>query len=143
MPAATIAPARRVEGRLRVPGDKSISHRYALLAALAGGPSRLTGYAPGADCQSTLSCLKALGIGITMEADGPVIVLGRGADGFRSPSQPLDAGNSGTTMRMLAGLLAGRPLTATLVGDRSLSGRPMRRVIEPLEQMGARIEAVE
>src|SRR5712691_11559382 len=107
MPAATIAPARRVEGRLRVPGDKSISHRYALLAALADGPSRLTGYAPGADCQSTLSCLKTLGIGITIEADGTVIVLGRGPGGFRSPSQPLDAGNSGTTIRMLAGLLAG------------------------------------
>ena len=143
MAAATIAPARRVEGRLRVPGDKSISHRYALLAALADGPSRLSGYAPGADCHSTLSCLKALGIGIDMAADGTVIVRGRGPDGFHSPSQPLDAGNSGTTMRMLAGLLAGLPLTSTIVGDRSLSRRPMHRVIEPLEQMGARIEAVD
>src|SRR5258705_13944448 len=104
MPAGTIAPARRGEGRLRVPGDKSISHRYALLAALAEGPSRLTGYAPGADCHSTLSCLKALGIGISIESDGTLILLGRGPDGFRSPAQPLDAGNSGTTIRMLAGL---------------------------------------
>src|SRR2546430_1107600 len=133
MPAATIAPARRVEGRLRVPGDKSISHRYALLAALAKGRSRLTGYAPGADCQSTLTCLSSLGVETAASPGGVVTLMGRRTVGFRSPAGPLDAGNSGTTMRMLAGLLAGQPFASSVIGDRSLSRRPMRRVIEPLE----------
>ncbi len=143
MPAATIGPARCLQGRLSVPGDKSISHRYALLAALADGVSRLSGYSTGADCQSTLACLRKLGVEIAVDAEGTVIVLGRGFGSLRSPGSPLDAGNSGTTMRMLAGILAAQPFTSTVVGDRSLSRRPMRRVIEPLEQMGARIEATE
>jgi len=145
MPSATmITPARRVQGRLRVPGDKSIAHRYALIAALADGTSQLTNYAPGADCHSTLACLRTLGI--TIEEDGgasTVSILGRGFDGWRSSEAPLDAGNSGTTMRMMAGLLAAQPFTSVLIGDDSLSRRPMRRVIDPLERMGARIEAVE
>jgi 3-phosphoshikimate 1-carboxyvinyltransferase len=137
----TVAPARRVQGRLRVPGDKSISHRYALLAALADGRSELTNFAPGADCRSTLSCLRRLGVDISEGAAGAVTVLGRGVGRLSSPSEALDAGNSGTTMRLVAGIVAGHPFTSRLVGDRSLSGRPMRRIIEPLEQMGARIEA--
>ena len=140
--AATITPARRVHGRLRVPGDKSISHRYALLAALADGHSRIQGYAPGADCQSTLACLRRLGIE-TAEDTGAVVVLGRGFGQLRSTVDALDAGNSGTTMRLLAGILAGHRFSSTLVGDSSLSCRPMRRVIAPLELMGARIEAVD
>jgi 3-phosphoshikimate 1-carboxyvinyltransferase len=140
--AATVSPARRLRGHIRVPGDKSISHRYALLAAVADGQSRLTNYAPGADCQSTLTCLQALGVQLRQEA-GVVTIVGRGFDGWRSPATPLDAGNSGTAMRMLMGLLAGRPFTATLVGDESLSRRPMRRVIEPLTRMGGRIESVD
>ena len=140
--AATVSPARRLRGRIRVPGDKSISHRYALLAAVADGQSRLTNYAPGADCLSTLSCLEALGVQLRHEA-GVVTIVGRGFDGWRSPAAPLDAGNSGTAMRMLMGLLAGRPFTATLTGDESLSRRPMRRVIEPLARMGGRIESVD
>jgi 3-phosphoshikimate 1-carboxyvinyltransferase len=143
MPAATIGPASCLQGRLSVPGDKSISHRYALLAALADGPSRLSGYSTGADCQSTLACLRKLGVEIAVDAEGTVIVLGRGFGSLRSPDGPLEAGNSGTTMRMLAGILAAQSFTTTVVGDRSLSRRPMRRVIEPLEQMGARIEAIE
>jgi 3-phosphoshikimate 1-carboxyvinyltransferase len=143
MPAATIAPARRVHGRLRVPGDKSISHRYALLAALADGPSRLAGYSDGADCQSTLACLRALGVAISGHGGALLTVIGRGADGLQSPSAPLDAGNSGTTMRMLAGVLAGQPFSATLFGDASLSRRPMRRVMDPLQRMGARIDATD
>src|SRR5262245_28124102 len=104
---ATITPARRVFGRLRVPGDKSIAHRYALLAAIANGPSRLSNYAPGADCQSTLACLEALGVPVTRDPDGSTVSLvGRGFSAWRSPRGPLDAGNSGTTMRMMAGLLA-------------------------------------
>jgi 3-phosphoshikimate 1-carboxyvinyltransferase len=141
--AATITPARSVRGRLRVPGDKSISHRYALLAALADGRSELTNYSPGADCQSTIACLRGLGVSIEQRADGAVTVLGRGSAGLRSAAGPLDAGNSGTTMRLLAGIVAGCSFSSSLVGDASLSRRPMRRVIEPLERMGARIDAAD
>jgi 3-phosphoshikimate 1-carboxyvinyltransferase len=139
---ATIAPARAVRGRVTVPGDKSISHRYALLAAISNGRSTLTNYAPGADCQSTLTCLRGLGVSVHRQ-DNIVVVEGRGLRGFRPPDAPLDAGNSGTTMRMLAGILAAQPFASTLVGDESLSRRPMRRVMEPLANMGARIEAVD
>ena len=139
---ATVAPAKRVEGRLTVPGDKSISHRYALLAALSVGRSELSHYAPGADCQSTLACLTGLGVVITRR-DHTIIIEGRGLHGFGSPVASLDAGNSGTTMRMLAGLLAAQPFTTTMIGDQSLSRRPMRRVMEPLGLMGARIDSVE
>src|SRR4051812_30721395 len=143
MPAATIEPARRVHGRVRVPGDKSISHRYALTAALANGPSRLAGYSGGADCQSTLACLRGLGVDVAIEADGAVQILGRGLRGFDAPRMPCDAGNSGTTMRLLAGVLSGQPFKSTLVGDASLSRRPMTRVMEPLTRMGAVIEATD
>ena len=97
---ATISPARRVRGRIRVPGDKSISHRYALLAALCEGRSVLSHYAPGADCRSTLACLEALGANVALAGD-TVTVVGHGLRGFHPPAGPLDAGNSGTTMRML------------------------------------------
>jgi 3-phosphoshikimate 1-carboxyvinyltransferase len=142
VPATTITPARRVSGRLQVPGDKSISHRYALLAALSEGRSVLRNYAPGADCRSTLTCLQALGIQIATEGRA-VTLSGRGLRQFRSPAASLDAGNSGTTMRMLAGILAAQSFTSRLVGDQSLSRRPMRRVIEPLTRMGARIESTD
>jgi 3-phosphoshikimate 1-carboxyvinyltransferase len=131
-----------VHGRLTVPGDKSISHRYALLAALAEGRSELTNYAPGADCQSTLTCLSSLGVDIAKHGS-TVTIEGRGLRNFRSPEGPLDAGNSGTTMRMLAGILAAQPFTSTMIGDQSLSRRPMRRIMEPLGLMGARIDAVD
>jgi len=125
-----------------VPGDKSISHRYALLAALSEGRSELSNYAPGADCQSTLTCLS--GLGVAIERRGTTVTIeGRGLRGFRSPDAPLDAGNSGTTMRMLAGILAAQPFTSVVIGDESLSRRPMRRVMEPLGLMGARIDAVD
>jgi 3-phosphoshikimate 1-carboxyvinyltransferase len=140
--AATIRPARRLRGRLRVPGDKSISHRYAILAALAEGRSTLSNYAPGADCRSTLAVLQSLGVDVGEQRDGDTVavtVLGRGIGGLRSTPEPLDAGNSGTTMRLMAGVLAGHPFESTLVGDASLSRRPMRRVIDPLERMGAAI----
>ena len=140
--AVTIGPARHVQGRLQVPGDKSISHRYALLAALAEGRSELTNFSPGADCRSTLSCLQRLGVDI-QSATGSVTVIGQGVGRLRPPVGPLDAGNSGTTMRLMAGIVAGHPFSTRFVGDASLSGRPMRRVIEPLERMGARIEATD
>jgi 3-phosphoshikimate 1-carboxyvinyltransferase len=142
VPAATITPARRLQGTLRVPGDKSISHRYALIAAIADGTSQLSNYAPGADCRSTLDCLRGLGVDITGEGT-TVTIIGRGPGGWRSPTGPLDAGNSGSTMRMIAGLLAAQPFTSEIVGDGSLSRRPMRRVIEPLTEMGARIDATD
>ncbi|HEX4348654.1 MAG TPA: 3-phosphoshikimate 1-carboxyvinyltransferase [Vicinamibacterales bacterium] len=139
---ATVTPARRVRGRITVPGDKSISHRYALVASLADGESTLLNYSSGADCHSTLRCLRGLGVEVN-ETGAAISLMGRGFGGFRSPSANLDAGNSGTTMRMLAGILAGQRFTATMVGDESLSRRPMRRVMEPLGRMGARIDATE
>jgi 3-phosphoshikimate 1-carboxyvinyltransferase len=139
---ATVTPARRLQGRIRVPGDKSISHRYALLAALSSGRSELRNYAPGADCRSTLSCLAALGVDVSTSGD-TITLMGRGLLSFRSPADALDAGNSGTTMRMLTGVLAGQPFVSELVGDHSLSRRPMRRVIEPLSRMGAAIDATD
>ena len=140
---ATVSPARRVQGRVRVPGDKSISHRYALIAALAEGRSRMTNFASGADCHATLACLRRLGIETGEDASGVITLMGRGLGRFSSPVEPLDAGNSGTTMRLLTGLLAGQGFVSRLVGDPSLSRRPMRRVIEPLERMGGRIEATD
>jgi 3-phosphoshikimate 1-carboxyvinyltransferase len=141
--AATISPARRLRGRLSVPGDKSIAHRYALLAALAEGRSTLTHFAPGADCRSTLTCLFRLGVEIDEGPAGTVTLLGRGFGRLCSPVGTLDCGNSGTTLRLLAGVLAGHPFASTLTGDSSLSRRPMRRVIAPLLRMGARIEATD
>jgi len=135
-----VPPARYVRGRLKVPGDKAISHRYAIIAALANGPSRLSNYAPGADCHSTLACLRALGVSV-IEDGTTVTVMGRGLGRLNAPSAPLDAGNSGTTMRMMAGVLAAHPFTTKMIGDESLSRRPMRRVIEPLGMMGCRIES--
>jgi 3-phosphoshikimate 1-carboxyvinyltransferase len=137
-----VRPTPSVSGQVRPPGDKSVSHRYALLAAIADGVSTIAGYSTGADCGSTLSCLRQLGVAIEQQAgaDGLLVrVEGRGLGGLQPPAGPLDAGNSGSTMRMLAGVLAAHPFDTTLVGDDSLTGRPMRRVIEPLERMGASI----
>ncbi len=138
-----VTPARRIRGRLTVPGDKSISHRYAILAALAEGRSELSNYAPGADCHSTLACIGRLGVDVTAGPSGSVMIVGRGLGRLRSANGPLDAGNSGTTMRLMAGVLAAHPFASTLVGDASLSRRPMRRVIAPLTAMGATFEAVD
>src|ERR1044072_8422309 len=114
--SATVTPARRLRGRLRVPGDKSIAHRYALLAALAEGRSTLAHFAPGADCQSTLACLRTLGVEIEDTAAGTITLLGRGFGQLRSPAAPLDAGNSGTTMRLMAGVLAGHRFVRQTTG---------------------------
>jgi 3-phosphoshikimate 1-carboxyvinyltransferase len=145
MPAlgqALVRPAAQVSGRVRVPGDKSISHRYAMLGALATGRSVIRRYAPGADCASTAACLQALGARLSLRrADLTVEVEGLGLRGLRAPGGVLDAGNSGTTLRLMSGILAAHPFTATLTGDDSLRRRPMRRVIEPLTAMGARIDA--
>ena len=128
-------PVNRIDGHLTLAGDKSISHRVALIAALASETSRITNFSSAEDCASTLSCLKQLGVEV--ERSGNDVTV-RGAN-LRSPAGPLDCGNSGTTMRILAGVLAGQNFSSTLIGDESLSSRPMRRIIEPLELMGAKI----
>jgi len=135
----TIRPARNISGSLRLPGDKSICHRYAMLAAIAEGTTRLTNFSPGADCACTLHCLRGLGVECEQERDR-VVIRGQGLR-LKGPEEPLDCGNSGSTMRMLSGILAGQEFTSTLIGDESLSRRPMARIIEPLTRMGARIEA--
>lgn len=137
-----IHPARRLAGSLTLPGDKSISHRYAMLGAIAEGTTEIHGFASSADCQSTLACLGALGVPIERR-DDRVMILGKGLRGLRAPAGPLDAGNSGSTMRMLAGILAGQAFKSRLTGDASLSRRPMKRIIDPLVQMGARIKSAE
>jgi 3-phosphoshikimate 1-carboxyvinyltransferase len=135
---AMVRPAVRAAGRLRVPGDKSISHRYAMLSALADGVSSIHGYLTGADCLATLECLRALGITIR-RAGGDVEIEGRGLNGLRASTTPLDAANSGTSMRLLAGIAAAQPFRTVIGGDASLNRRPMKRVITPLTQMGAAI----
>jgi len=137
----TIRPARNILGSLRVPGDKSISHRYAMLAALANGTSRFDNFAPGADCQSTLSCVASLGCKIERDEKGTVVIDGLGPQ-LQAPTAALDCGNSGSTMRMLSGILAGQSFASELIGDASLSRRPMKRIVEPLTQMGADIRTV-
>lgn len=135
-----IAPARRLQGTIHLPGDKSISHRYAMLASVAEGVTLIHNYSLGADCHSTLGCLRGLGIRVEVEGRD-VKIGGRGLHGYAPPQADLNAGNSGSTMRMLSGLLAGQPFPSRLTGDESLSRRPMQRVMAPLERMGARIRA--
>lgn len=131
-----------VSGDVTVPGDKSMTHRALMFSAVAEGESRLRGLLPGADCRSTASVLRALGVDAPgPPADGSEIrVVGRGIGAWREPSEWLDCGNSGTTARLMMGLLASRPFTATLTGDESLRSRPMRRITAPLERMGARFQ---
>ncbi|HXM64583.1 MAG TPA: 3-phosphoshikimate 1-carboxyvinyltransferase [Terriglobales bacterium] len=136
-----IRPARNIAGALRLPGDKSISHRYAMLAAIAEGTTRLENFSTGADCASTLGCLAALGVEVQRD-EKAVLIHGRGPN-LRPPRMPLDCGNSGSTMRMLSGILAGQEFTSELMGDESLSQRPMARIIAPLELMGAKIAATD
>src|SRR5262245_59073066 len=143
--SVTVRPTRCVKGRVRPPGDKSISHRYAIFAALADGNSTLRGYSTGADCRSTLTCLQSVGVAVTetgRDATGLALsIAGRGLGGLAVPSGVLDAGNSGSTMRMLAGVLAAHPFITSVTGDESLRRRPMRRIIVPLERMGCRIDS--
>jgi 3-phosphoshikimate 1-carboxyvinyltransferase len=134
-----VRPARNIAGALRLPGDKSISHRYAMLAAIAEGTTRLENFSTGADCASTLSCLAALGVEVERKQNA-VLIHGHGSE-LQAPNAALDCGNSGSTMRMLSGVLAGQEFSSELVGDESLSRRPMARVIAPLEAMGAKIAA--
>ncbi len=156
----TIAPARAIEGIIALPGDKSISHRYAMLAAIAEGETTIANYSTGADCQSTLACVEALGAKVERRrvakvadddgangtnggdgnVDAQIIIAIQGGE-LKEPAGELDAGNSGSTIRMLSGILAAQPFTSRIGGDESLSRRPMQRIITPLRQMGASIEA--
>jgi 3-phosphoshikimate 1-carboxyvinyltransferase len=136
----TVEPARHLAGGVQPPGDKSISHRYAMLAGLAEGTSALRNFSAAADCHSTLGCMSALGAEVKVEKE-LVRVTGRGPRGLKSSWRALDAGNSGTTMRLLAGILAGQEFSTRLTGDASLQKRPMKRVVGPLREMGADIRA--
>ncbi|WP_263352221.1 3-phosphoshikimate 1-carboxyvinyltransferase [Acidicapsa acidisoli] len=137
-----IRPAKNIYGSLRLPGDKSISHRYGMLAAFAEGTSRFTNFSTGADCASTLACMSALGAQVNRREDGTVEVTGV-AGKVNQPSSELDCGNSGSTMRMISGLLSAQQGEFTLIGDESLSRRPMKRIQLPLESMGARLTLTE
>jgi len=134
-----VRPARNIAGQLTLPGDKSISHRYAMLAAIAEGTTRLENFSTGADCASTLACLRALGV--KWERVGSTVTIHGCGPRLSVPVSPLDCGNSGSTMRMLSGILAGQEFTSELIGDESLSRRPMARVMTPLTAMGAKLKA--
>ena len=135
-----IRPAKRgLTGKIRVPGDKSVSHRSVMFSAIAKGKVRVRNFLEAADCLSTAACMRALGAGVERQADGSFLVTGVGLHGLKEPQGVLDAGNSGTTLRLLLGILAAQPFFSALLGDASLSRRPMGRVVEPLTRMGATI----
>ena len=140
MNSLTITPKGPLRGTIRVPGDKSITHRALILSALAEGPSVISGYCQGEDCLNTLKALQDLGISIVKMGPDQVKVEGKGLWGLREPDQPLDCGNSGTGLRLLAGVLAGQPFFSILTGDESLRARPMGRIANPLRLMGAQIQ---
>ncbi|MFZ0520885.1 MAG: 3-phosphoshikimate 1-carboxyvinyltransferase [Candidatus Acidiferrales bacterium] len=135
-----ISPGGQITGVVELPGDKSISHRYAILASLAEGTSEIRNYSPAADCASTIECFRRLGIEIDANRER-VRIAGKGLDGLKAPKRAIDAENSGSTIRMVSGVLAGQPFTSKITGDSSLRRRPMRRVTDPLRQMGADIRA--
>jgi 3-phosphoshikimate 1-carboxyvinyltransferase len=134
----TVSPARNVRGTVSLPGDKSISHRYAMLAGIAEGVSRIENYSTGADCASTLGCMRTLGVSWQKNENNVIEVQGSGLS-LATPGAALDCGNSGSTMRMLSGIVAGQKFSSEMIGDESLSRRPMERVITPLAAMGAHI----
>jgi len=131
-----ISPVKKLNGRIKVPGDKSISHRAVMLGSIAQGTTEIEGFLKGRDCLSTIRCCRALGISINIK-DDKVTVRGKGLYGLQEPENILQVGNSGTTIRLISGILAGQPFTSTLTGDSSIRRRPMGRVIKPLTEMGA------
>jgi 3-phosphoshikimate 1-carboxyvinyltransferase len=135
-----VTPGGRIAGTIRVPGDKSISHRALMFGALAEGETRISGFLPGEDCLATLAAVRELGVAVERPTATDVVVHGRGYHALKAPARPLDMGNSGTAMRLFAGLLAAQPFDSVLIGDESLTRRPMERVAGPLRQMGARVE---
>ena len=139
----TVQPGGHLQGQVRVPGDKSISHRSIMLGSLAEGTTHVSGFLEGDDALATLRAFQAMGVIIEGPENGQVTIHGVGLDGLQAPKEPIYLGNSGTSMRLICGLLAGQKFDATLTGDKSLSGRPMRRVTDPLAKMGAVIETTE
>jgi 3-phosphoshikimate 1-carboxyvinyltransferase len=140
--AIVVRPARAMSGSVALPGDKSISHRYGMLAGIAEGASRIENYSTGADCASTLGCMRTLGVNWERKSEGQNVIEVQGTGlGLAAPVKPLDCGNSGSTMRMLSGIVAGQDFTGEMIGDESLSRRPMERVIKPLSAMGAKIQS--
>ncbi|MBS1807974.1 MAG: 3-phosphoshikimate 1-carboxyvinyltransferase [Acidobacteria bacterium] len=135
-----ISPVKRLRGDFHLPGDKSISHRSAMFASLGQGTSFIRNYSSARDCQNTLDCMEALGVKITREPN-LITIEGVGLRGLQAPTKILDVGNSGTTIRLLSGILAGQSFTTEITGDESIQRRPMRRVIDPLRLLGANIEA--
>ncbi|MBV9214737.1 MAG: 3-phosphoshikimate 1-carboxyvinyltransferase, partial [Acidobacteria bacterium] len=135
-------PAKSIKGEVSVPGDKSISHRAVMLGSIAEGITRIENFAGSDDCNSTITCMQAMGVEIDVD-DTNVVVHGVGPNGLEPPTAPLDCGNSGTTMRLLAGILAGQEFESVVTGDESLQSRPMRRIIEPLAQMGVAIDSAD
>lgn len=141
MSVRTIYPAKQLKGEITVPGDKSISHRAVMLGSIAQGTTEITHFLQGADCLSTIQCFRGMGVSIEQK-EKYILVHGRGLRGLTSPAGPLDTGNSGTTTRLLAGILAGQSFPTILSGDASLNTRPMRRIMDPLGEMGAQIKSV-
>ena len=142
-PSWRVSPTASVHGRLRVPGDKSVSHRALMLGGIAQGETCISGFLDSEDCLATLSALRALGVQIERPAQREVVVQGVGLHGLRAPEQALDMGNAGTAMRLFMGLLAGQAFDSTLIGDRSLMRRPMERAAAPLRLMGARLDTLD
>ena len=136
-----IRPAKNILGALRLPGDKSISHRYAMLAAIASGTTRLSNFSTGADCASTVACVQQLGCAVRKNQDGTLEIDGR--EQLQAPTNSLDCGNSGSTMRMLSGILAGQSFSCNLHGDESLSRRPMGRIMTPLRLMERKLQRLQ
>lgn len=141
MSVKTIQPSRNLRGEILVPGDKSISHRAVMLGSLAKGTTRITHFLNGADCLSTINCFRSMGISIEQTEDS-LLVKGRGMHGLQAPMYTLNTGNSGTTTRLISGILAGQDFSSVLSGDDSLNSRPMGRIITPLSQMGAHIQSL-
>ena len=130
-----------LKGTVTIPGDKSISHRSVMFGALADGTTKVTNFLRGADCLSTIACFRKLGIEIE-ETPDEILIHGKGIHGLAAPDSMLDVGNSGTTTRLISGILAGQPFTTELNGDESIQSRPMKRIIDPLSEMGADIESI-
>ena len=139
MSTQTIRPARSIQGSVTLPGDKSISHRYAMLGGVAEGTTRLSNFSTGADPHSSLACMETLGAKVVRKDEKTIEITGT-AGSFGQPAKSLDCGNSGSTMRMLSGLVAPHAHIYTLIGDHSLTLRPMERIRKPLMQMGAKLE---
>ena len=136
-----IRPAKALRGQVHIPGDKSISHRAVMFGALAKGTTRISHFLEGADCLSTISCFRKLGVKIEKE-DNIYLVHGQGLRGLQAPTDNLDCGNSGTTIRLISGILSAQSFTTILTGDESIQKRPMRRIADPLQQMGAHISSL-